>query len=37
MNMEKLVERELAGKTKILGENFPQCHFGTSHICLPVV
>jgi hypothetical protein len=25
--VEQLVESELAGKTEILGENPPQCHF----------
>jgi hypothetical protein len=27
MNMEQLVERELAGETEVLGENLPQVHF----------
>jgi hypothetical protein len=27
MNMEQLVEWELAGETEISGENVPQCHF----------
>jgi hypothetical protein len=27
MNMEELVELELAGETEVLGENLPQCHF----------
>jgi hypothetical protein len=27
MDMEQLVEWELAGETEVLGENFPQCHF----------
>jgi hypothetical protein len=31
MNMEKPVERELIGKTKLLREKFPQCHF-VNHI-----
>jgi hypothetical protein len=26
MNMEKLVQWELAGKTEVIGENLPQCH-----------
>jgi hypothetical protein len=28
MNVEQSAECELAGETKILGENLPQCHFG---------
>jgi hypothetical protein len=27
MSVEQSVERELAGKTEVLGENLPQCHF----------
>jgi hypothetical protein len=27
MNVEQLVERELAEETKVLGENLPQYHF----------
>jgi hypothetical protein len=27
MSMQLSVERELAGETKVLGENLPQCHF----------
>jgi hypothetical protein len=27
MNMEQSMELELAGETKVLGENLPQCHF----------
>jgi hypothetical protein len=27
MIAEQSVECELAGKTKVLGENLPQCHF----------
>jgi hypothetical protein len=27
MNMEQLVEQELAGEIKVLGENLHQCHF----------
>jgi hypothetical protein len=27
MNMELLVEWELAGETEVLGENPPRCHF----------
>jgi hypothetical protein len=27
LNVEQLVESELAGKTKVLGENLPQRHF----------
>jgi hypothetical protein len=27
MIMEQLVESGLAGKTEVLGENLPQCHF----------
>jgi hypothetical protein len=26
MNMEQLVDSELAGDTEVLGENLPQCH-----------
>jgi hypothetical protein len=26
MNVEQLVERELAGETEVLGETLPQCH-----------
>jgi hypothetical protein len=34
MNVEQLVEQELAGETKVLGESQPQCHFvhGKSHM-----
>jgi hypothetical protein len=27
MNMEQSVEKELAEKTEVLGENLPQCYF----------
>jgi hypothetical protein len=27
MNMEQMVERELAGETEVLGENLPHYHF----------
>jgi hypothetical protein len=27
MNVEQLVELELSGKTEVLRENLPQCHF----------
>jgi hypothetical protein len=27
MNMEQLVEQELAGETEVLRQNVPQCHF----------
>jgi hypothetical protein len=27
MSVEQMVERELAGETKVIGENLPQCHF----------
>jgi hypothetical protein len=27
MNVEQLVERELAGETEILGKSLSQCHF----------
>jgi hypothetical protein len=27
MNVEQLMERELAGETELLGENLPQYHF----------
>jgi hypothetical protein len=27
MNVEQLVECELAGETEVLGENLHQCHF----------
>jgi hypothetical protein len=34
MIVEQSVEYELAGKTEVLGENLPQCHFvhHTSHM-----
>jgi hypothetical protein len=37
MIMEKSVECELEGKTQILGENLPQCHFihHNSHMTRP--
>jgi hypothetical protein len=27
MNLEPLLEWELAGETEVLGDNLPQCHF----------
>jgi hypothetical protein len=27
MSVEQVVEQELAGETKVLGENLPHCHF----------
>jgi hypothetical protein len=37
MNVEQLVEWELAGKTETLGENLPQCHLvhHKSHMTWP--
>jgi hypothetical protein len=37
MIVEQLVECELAGKTEVLGENLPQCHFvpHKSHMTCP--
>jgi hypothetical protein len=37
MSVEQLEELELAGKTEVLGETLPQCHFvhHKSHIRLP--
>jgi hypothetical protein len=31
MSVEQSVEWELAGETKVLGENLPQCHFSTKN------
>jgi hypothetical protein len=31
MNMQNLVEWELAGETEVLGENLPQCHLSTKN------
>jgi hypothetical protein len=37
MNMEQLLEPEIAGKTEVLGENLHKCHIvhHKSHITLP--
>jgi hypothetical protein len=37
MNMDKVVELEMAGETEVLGENLPQCHviYHKFHITRP--
>jgi hypothetical protein len=35
--MEQFVELQLAGETKLLGENLSQCHFATTNTTWPLL